>query len=107
METTKIQKVFNKVYNNMQNPVFCIPVNYGSVGRFIYEIAVTPSMHQLLGNSFDRRPEPKDIWKLLFHAKGMYITILEHRNNEYVKRNDLNGYYETSAELETFINTLG
>lgn len=106
MEATEIKEIFDKVFNNMPNPMFCRPIQYLSRGNFLIEVAVTPSYYSIYDSLMRRnKVTPLNILQGLFvDENGCYVTILEKsENGTYHHRVDLSRHIENKFDWQKII----
>lgn len=108
MKAKKIKNIFNMVYNNLPNPIFCYPILYFQRGPYICEIAASiNSYREAKWDDGDlTNSNPLLILEGLFFEQGYWITVLKRtKDNKYEKTN-LNTHFEDwKKELNSFINT--
>jgi len=108
MKSNRIRSIFNRVYNNSPNPIFCYPLFYFQHGEFICEVAT--SISNFRNAKWDCRDftnsNPLLILEGLFFNQGYWITVLRRtRDNGYIKTNLNTHFDDWKKELNTFINT--
>ena len=110
MNAKEIKAVFDRVFNNMPNPVFSRPIKYFSRGKFLFEIAVTPSMSEMLWeNSTHKRVSALHILEcLFFYDEGCWVTVLEQmEDGTYTHRTDLCHHLENKDDWKKLNEDLG
>ena len=108
MNQKRIRQVFNKVFNNLPNPIFCYPMFYFQQGNFLCEVA--EANKNTLGMKWNNREygymSPLLILEGLFVDDGMYITVLERKDNAYIHRTDLCKHICNKSEIHSFVKSL-
>lgn len=109
MDTKEIKAVFDKVFDNMPNPIFSRPIQYFSRGKFLYEVAVTPSMWEMYNNSHRPWMSPLHILEGLFvDSEGCWVTVLEQMDDgTYTHRTDLCHHLENKEDWKKLNEDLG
>ena len=100
----RIKRVFDK-YFRYPNPIFCVPVSYFRVGKFLCEIAVTKTIRDMKWNNWEySMKSPLLILEGLFVDSGCYVTVLERIPEGYRHRTDLCSHMDDwRKELNPFI----
>ena len=107
MKQGRIKSVFNGVFNNMPNPIFCHVIRYFQVGNFLCELARSITMRECRWGNYEHKlMSPLLILEGLFVTNEHYITVLEKKDKEIVKREDLCQTIKNNKELQSFINKL-
>lgn len=110
MDAKEIKAVFDKIFNNMPNPIFSRPIQYFSRGKFLYEVAVTPSMFEMRWNNAPhQRLSPLYILEGLFvDSEGCWVTVLEQMDDgTYTHRTDLSHHLENKEDWKKLNEDLG
>lgn len=108
MKQKRIKAIFDRVFNNMPNPIFCYPMFYFQHGDFVCEVARTKQMNEMRWNNREfELHNPLEILEALFVDDGMYVTVLERKQGrEFVHRTDLCTHIESKNEISAFVRTL-
>lgn len=108
MKAEKIRKIFNKVFNNMPNPIFCHPCFYFKHKDFLCEVARTKSIYEMKWTNYPYKPvNPLLILEGLFVDDGFYITVLEMKSQtEFIHRTDLCEHIDNIGKISSFVNRL-
>jgi len=108
MKSKNIKKIFDRVFNNMPNPIFCCPLGYFQHKNFLCEVAATMGKHCLKWNNSDfQNKNPLLILEALFVDSGYWITVLERKNrNTFLHREDLCAHIDSEKDIPKFIMKL-
>ncbi len=106
MKQKRIQKLFNKHYNNMTNPAFPIPVLYFQHKQYYCEVAVQMGKHCCRWTNYPFKvQDPLLIFEMLFAGNTKLLTVLEKdKNGNFNERSDLFHYFIIEKELTSIIN---